>query len=97
MTDHSGGGLAPAMIRYTLARVGLLVLIAAVLILVGVPALVAILIALVASLGLSLVLFRGLRADLDEELAAARARRRSERARLRQALRGEGEEQHADQ
>jgi hypothetical protein len=91
MTDHPGGGVGRAMISYTAARIGLLVAIAAVLILLRVPALVAILIALVVSLGLSLVLFRGMRARLDEELAAARARRREERARLREALRGDPE------
>ena len=89
MTQPAGGGVARAALRYTAARLALLVLIAGVLILLGVPALVAILIGLVLSLGLSLVLFRGLRATLDAELAAARARRRTERARLRQALRGE--------
>jgi Protein of unknown function (DUF4229) len=71
---------------YTLLRLALVVLIAGTLIAVDVPAVVAVLIALVAGFGLSLVLFRGLRARVDAELAAAMARRRAERERLRRAL-----------
>jgi len=74
---------------YTGLRVLLVVVISGVLIAVRVPALIAVLIALVAGFGLSIVLFRGLRMRLQAELAEARARRRTERERLRRELRGE--------
>ncbi len=77
------------LLVYTLLRLGLVVLIAGVLIVIGVPAVVAVLIGIVVAFALSLVLFRGLRARLDAELEQARVRRRAERDRLRTALRGD--------
>ena len=77
------------LLVYTLLRLAMLVVIAAGLMAVGVPALVAVLIGLVVAFALSLVLFRGLRARLDDDLAEARTRRRAERDRLRTALRGD--------
>lgn len=78
------------LLTYTLARLGLLVAVVAVLVLLDVPVLVATLIGLVVAFGLSQVLFRGMRGRLEEELAASNARRRAERERLRGALRGNG-------
>lgn len=77
------------VLLYTAARLALVVAIATVLVIAGVPAVVAVLIALVVGLALSLVLFRGLRARVATDVAAAVDRRREERDRLRQALRGD--------
>jgi hypothetical protein len=61
----------------------------ALLVLVGVPLLVALLVALVVALPLSLLLFRTLRHELDQALAEAGQRRGAQKARLRAQLRGE--------
>lgn len=85
------------LVYYTLLRLGLLVAIAGVLTVAGVPMLVALLIAVVLAFALSLVLFRSLRARLATDLAHARSQRRAERARLRAELRGEpGRPAHHD-
>jgi MFS superfamily sulfate permease-like transporter len=81
--------MARQLLVYTLLRLGLLVLIAGVLIVLTVPAVVAVLIGIVLAFALSLVLFRDQRARLDAALAEARTRRRAERQRLRDALRGD--------
>ncbi|WP_214407052.1 DUF4229 domain-containing protein [Pseudonocardia lacus] len=82
-------GLGPTVALYALARLALLAVIALVLVLAGVPVLVAVLVALVVALPLSMVLFRGLRARLDEALTVARERRSVEREALRARLRGD--------
>ena len=82
-------GVAGPLVAYTAARLGLLVVIAGVLVLLRVPLVVAVLIALVVSLSLSLVLFRGLRARLNQAIAESTEHRRAEHARLRASLRGE--------
>src|SRR5690349_24880306 len=94
-------GLGLTIALYALARLGLLALIALVLVLAGVPALIAVLVALIVALPLSMVLFRGLRARLDEALTATRERRSVEREALRARLRGDdeplaGPESHAN-
>jgi hypothetical protein len=81
--------LAAVVVRYTLARLGLLALITGALLLAGVPLVLAVLVGLIVALPLSMVLFRGLRARLDAALAAAGARRAAERATLRARLRGD--------
>jgi membrane protein implicated in regulation of membrane protease activity len=86
-----GGGLAAAVALYALARLGLLALIAGLLVLAGTPLVIAVLVALVVALPLSMLLFRGLRARLDGALAVARERRGAQREALRAGLRGEGE------
>jgi membrane protein implicated in regulation of membrane protease activity len=82
-------GLAVTLGLYTLARLGLVAVVAALLLLAGVPLIIAVLVALIVALPLSMVLFRGLRGRLDEALAAARERRARERAALRARLRGD--------
>ncbi|MCO1656750.1 DUF4229 domain-containing protein [Pseudonocardia humida] len=82
-------GLGPTIALYALARLGLLALIALALVLAGVPALIAVLVALIVALPLSMVLFRGLRARLDEALSVAKQRRAVEREALRSRLRGD--------
>jgi membrane protein implicated in regulation of membrane protease activity len=82
-------GLAATVGLYTAARIGLVALVTALLLLAGVPLVVALLVALIVALPLSMVLFRGLRARLDEALATARERRARERDALRARLRGD--------
>ncbi len=82
-------GLAATVALYALARLGLLALIAALLLMAGTPFVIALLVALIVALPLSMFVFRGLRTRLDVALAAARARRGEERAALRARLRGE--------
>ena len=81
-------GLAATVALYALARLGLLALIAALLLVAGTPFVIALLVALIVALPLSMLVFRGLRTRLDVALAAARARRGEERAALRARLRG---------
>lgn len=78
-----------AIARYGGARLGLVAALSALLVLVGVPLLVAIMVALVVALPLSLVLFPRLRRELDAALAEAGARRKEQKARLRAQLSGE--------
>jgi type II secretory pathway pseudopilin PulG len=89
-------GVAGALALYTLARIGLLALIAGLLLAAGTPLVIAVLVALVVALPLSLVLFRGLRARLEVTLAAARARRGAQRSALRAGLRGDAGDADAE-
>ncbi len=82
-------GLAATIWLYTLVRIAMVALVAGLLVLAGVPLLIAVLAGLIVALPLSMVLFRGLRARLDEALAQARERRSGERAVLRSRLRGD--------
>jgi Protein of unknown function (DUF4229) len=82
-------GLAATIWLYTLARFGLVAAVAGVLLLAGVPLLIAVLVGLIVALPLSMVLFRGLRGRLDAALAEVRERRSAERAALRGRLRGD--------
>lgn len=84
----SGSTLARDVVLYTLARLGLLIGVTAVLVLVGIPLVVAALLALVVALPLSVVLLRGLRARVVAGLAQRRRQRQAERDRLRAQLRG---------
>lgn len=77
------------LVLYTLARFGLLAGIALLLVLAGVPAVVALLLALVVSLPLSLIVLPGLRARVNVGVAETTQRRRAERDRLRAQLRGD--------
>ncbi|WP_232660640.1 DUF4229 domain-containing protein [Pseudonocardia sp. TRM90224] len=86
-------GLPAAVALYALARLGLVAVVTGVLVVAGVPFLLALLIGLVVALPLSMVLFRGLRGRLDSAIAAAGERRSAERAALRARLRGEDEPQ----
>jgi Protein of unknown function (DUF4229) len=84
-------GLAPTVLLYVAARFGLVAVVAGLLVVAGVPLLVAILVGLIVALPLSMVLFRGLRGRLDAALAGAVERRSAERAALRERLRGSDE------
>lgn len=70
---------------YTVARIGLLAVIAFVLSLAHVPLLIALAVALVLAWPLSLVLLRG----LNERVAQGMTERRRQRRAMRAALRGE--------
>lgn len=85
----SPGRVALAVLAYAGARLLLLAALAGILVLVGLPTMIALLLALVIALPLSLVLFRGLRARLAVEVDAATAERRARRDALRAELRGD--------
>jgi hypothetical protein len=74
---------------YTLARVGLFVVLCAILIFAHVPFVVAPVIAIVVALPLSMVLFRGWSQRISYGLAARKAIRDATRDQLRARLRGE--------
>ena len=80
---------------YTLARLGLVVVIAALIVgvakLIGVdvPVIVAALFALIVAMPLSLTLFKKLRVKVNEDIAVVDARRRQDKAQLRARLRGD--------
>jgi hypothetical protein len=82
-------GVAATLALYTLARLALLAVIAGLLLLAGTPLVIALLVALIVALPLSMLVFRGLRARLDTALAVSRARRAQEREALRAGLRGD--------
>ncbi|MFD4294327.1 DUF4229 domain-containing protein [Rhodococcus sp. NPDC058505] len=83
------------MAIYTAARLGLVVVIAAIilgvskLVSVEVPLLVALIFAVVIALPLSLVLFKTLRIRVNEQISQVDAQRRKDRDDLRSKLRGD--------
>lgn len=81
-------GFVRDVVLYSAARLGMVGVVAVGLVLVEVPLLVAVLLALVVALPMSMVLLRPLRVRVAEGMAGASARRRAERARLRDQLRG---------
>lgn len=87
-TPPTGAAFARDVALYTAARLALVAVLSLLLVLAGVPLLVSVVLALVVALPLSLVLLRSLRARVTAGMHAARDRRRSERARLRDQLRG---------
>lgn len=86
---RSALGVVPTAVLYTAARIGLVAAVAGVLVVVGVPLLLAALIGIIVALPLSMVVFRGLRDRLDSAVAAVAARRSDERSALRARLRGD--------
>lgn len=92
LAEQRPTGLPAVVARYTLARLGLLAVIAAPLLLAGVPLVISVLVGLIVALPLSMVLFRGLRIQLDAALAEVSARRSAERAALRARLRGDADQ-----
>jgi Protein of unknown function (DUF4229) len=80
--------MSPA-VKYTLGRLGLFVVVFALLLPVPLNLLVKAMIALVASAGFSFFLLARWRDEMAEQLAGAAERRRSEKARLRAALAGD--------
>jgi uncharacterized protein DUF4229 len=85
----TGLALAREVALYSAARLMLVAVMTVLLVLAGVPLLVSILLAVVVALPLSMVLLGSLRARVNAGLAVVSARRRAERDRLRQQLRGE--------
>lgn len=85
----TGSALVRDVALYTLARLAMIGLLTVLLVLAGVPLVVALLLSLVVALPLSLVLLPQLRNRMNAGLRAAGARRRAERDRLRARLRGE--------
>ncbi|MBF6172855.1 DUF4229 domain-containing protein [Nocardia blacklockiae] len=91
----AGRRLARDLAFYTLARLLLVAAIAAVILLaaqvlsVDIPLIVALLFALIVALPLSLVLFKRLRARVNEDIAAVDEKRRTDKAQLRARMRGE--------
>lgn len=79
----------PALLVFTALRIGLVAVLTG-LLLIFVPLIIALAIAIVVQLPLSLLLFGRQRDQLKLALAARNADRRAERRRLRSALRGEG-------
>ncbi|MFD6858952.1 DUF4229 domain-containing protein [Rhodococcus sp. NPDC060090] len=95
--SNSGtGSLVRDIALYSLARLALVVVLAAVIVYVPqafgveIPLLVAALFAVLIALPLSLVLFARLRRRVNEGIAAVDERRRTTRADLENRLRGEG-------
>ncbi|WP_137873581.1 DUF4229 domain-containing protein [Rhodococcus sp. Q] len=87
--------LARNLALYTLARLALVVVIAAIILgvssLVGaqIPLLVAAIFAVIIAMPLSLVLFKKLRTQVNEQISAVDAQRRQDRDELRSKLRGD--------
>lgn len=90
------GSLVRDVALYSLARLGLVVVLALVILYiprafgVEIPLLVAALFAVLIALPLSLVLFKSLRRRVNEGIAAVDERRRTDREDLENRLRGEG-------
>ncbi len=91
----AGRRLAGNLARYTLGRLALVAVIAAVIwgvayaLDVDIPVVVALLFALIVAMPLSLVLFKKLRARVNEGIAAVDEKRRNDKANLRARMRGE--------
>ena len=85
----SAPSLVGTLLAYTLARLGIVAAVAGLLVLAGVPLLLAVLIGVIAALPLSMLLLRGLRKRLDTAIAVVRERRAAQREVLRARLRGD--------
>ncbi|WP_433730932.1 DUF4229 domain-containing protein [Nocardia sp. CA-129566] len=94
-TAGTGARLARNLVLYTLARLGLVVVITAAimgvaqLVSVEIPLVVAALFALIIAMPLSLTVFKRLRARVNEDIALVDAKRRQDKAQLRARLRGD--------
>jgi len=82
------------LVKYSLARLGLFLAVAAVLIVlpIGLSLLLRLAIAVVVSMALSFVLLRTLRDDVANQLAASAQQRNARREQLRSALAGDGDD-----
>ncbi|GHJ10685.1 hypothetical protein TPA0907_50520 [Micromonospora humidisoli] len=78
-----------AAVKYTLARIGLFLVVVAALWPVGMNLFLKLMVALIFSAAASFFLLRGWRDQMAEEVAAAAERRRAEKERLRSALAGD--------
>ncbi|MFT4087345.1 MAG: DUF4229 domain-containing protein [Gordonia sp. (in: high G+C Gram-positive bacteria)] len=91
------GTLAGWVALYSLVRLGLVVVIAAIIVGVGlafdqkVPLIVAALFGVLIALPLGMVLFKGIRLKVNEQIAEVDADRAAKRSDLQSRLRGEGE------
>ncbi len=89
--------LVKHLVLYTLARLALFAALTAVIMLIGslavdeFPLLLAMVLALLVSLPLSMVLFKSLRLSVNQDIAVVDATRRAHRADLEAKLRGEAE------
>ncbi|WP_433682461.1 DUF4229 domain-containing protein [Nocardia sp. CA-119907] len=94
-TAGAGARLARNLVLYTLARLGLVVVITAAivgiaqLVSVEIPLVVAALFALIIAMPLSLTVFKRMRARVNEDIAIVDAKRRQDKAQLRARLRGD--------
>lgn len=94
-TAGTGARLARNLVLYTLARLGLVVVITAAimgvaqLVSVEIPLVVAALFALIIAMPLSLTVFKRLRARVNDDIATVDAKRRQDKAQLRARLRGD--------
>ncbi|SDR11031.1 DUF4229 domain-containing protein [Actinopolyspora saharensis] len=86
--ERKSNRLALDIALYTVARFGLLAVLAGVLVLFRVPLLVALAVAVVVAMPLSLVIFSGLRRRVAEGMAERSRVRRERKERLRAQLRG---------
>jgi len=86
------------MLKYSLARVGLFVVVAAILIVIPIPVniLIKLMIAIIVSALLALFLLRGMRNDVASQLSEAAQRRAEEKERLRSALSGDEDQPDKD-
>ena len=85
----SAPSLVGSLVAYTLARLCLVAAVTGLLVLAGVPLILALLIGVVAALPLSMLLLRGLRKRMDAGVAAVQERRTAQREVLRARLRGD--------
>jgi hypothetical protein len=96
-TPSPGGRLARNLALYTVARMLLVVVLAALILGIaamvgdGMPLLVALIFAVVIALPLSMVLFKTLRIRVNEAIADVDEKRRRDKADLRARLRGDQE------
>jgi Protein of unknown function (DUF4229) len=94
-TAGAGRRLARDLAFYTVARLGLVVVLTVVIIVIArlvsvdIPLVVAALFALLIAMPLSLTLFKKLRARVNEDIAVVDEKRRQDKAQLRARLRGE--------
>jgi Protein of unknown function (DUF4229) len=86
------------MLKYSFARVGLFVVVAAILIAIPFPInpLIKLMLAVIVSALLSLFLLRGMRDQVADQLAGAAQRRAEEKERLRSALAGDEDGKDSD-
>ncbi len=94
-TSAPGRRLAVNLALYTLARLVLVAVVTAIIVVgarlvsVEVPLIVAVLFALIIAMPLSLTLFKKLRAKVNEDIAVVDEKRRKDKAQLRARLRGD--------
>ncbi|WP_254205993.1 DUF4229 domain-containing protein, partial [Nocardia alni] len=91
----AGRRLARNLVLYTVARLALVAVIAAIIVAVAhllnvqIPVVVAILFGLIVAMPLSLVLFKRLRSRVNQDIAAVDEKRRTDKAQLRARMRGD--------